>query len=96
MHTEVNKKLETDEFTQHHNELLDVNKSLLAENCVARWVWKSGNLSPTGYAVPWEFEMVNTCPENFIWEENKANIVIVAPGLYQVSFGFYSPKKPTV
>lgn len=40
---------------------------------------------------------MNTCPENFLWQEDKTAILTVAPGLYEVSFGFYSNgKKPTV
>jgi hypothetical protein len=38
---------------------------------------------------------VNTCPDNFIWDRNKTAIVTVAPGLYQLSFGFYAKKQPT-
>lgn len=41
-------------------------------------------------------QSVNTCPENFLWEEDKTSILTVAPGLYEITFGFYSNKKPTV
>lgn len=37
-------------------------------------------------------QAINTCPENFLWEKNKSVIVLVAPGLYQISLGFYSQK----
>jgi hypothetical protein len=46
--------------------------------------------------VPWEVQALNTCPDNFLWEKSKTSIVSVAPGLYEVSFGFYSKKAPTV
>ena len=49
-----------------------------------------------GYAVPWEMQSVNTCPENFLWDEDKTCILTVAPGLYEITFGFFSNKKPTV
>lgn len=62
---------------------------------MARWLWKSGDLI-NGYAVPWEVQSVNTCPENFLWEEDKTLILTVAPGLYEITFGFYSNKKPTI
>ena len=39
---------------------------------------------------------MNTCPENFLWQEDKTMILTVVPGLYEISFGFYSGKKPTV
>ena len=62
---------------------------------MARWLWKSGELV-NGYAVPWEVQSVNTCPENFLWEEDKTILLTVAPGLYEISFGFYCNKKPTI
>lgn len=46
--------------------------------------------------MPWEEQRVNTCPENFLWEEDKSIILTIAPGLYEVSLGFFSAKKPTV
>jgi len=35
-------------------------------------------------------------PENFLWEEDKTLILTIAPGLYEITFGFYSNKKPTI
>ena len=49
-----------------------------------------------GFAIPWEVECINTWPENFLWEQDKSNIMTVAPGLYEIMFGFFSKKKPTV
>jgi len=84
------------EFRDALTEQGTINEALCAENCVARWLWKSGDLV-NGYAVPWEVQSVNTCPENFLWQEEKTAIVTVAPGLYELSFGFYAgAKKPTV
>jgi hypothetical protein len=62
---------------------------------VARWIWKSGDLK-TGSLVPWEIQSINTCPDNFVWERDATGIVIIAPGLYELSFGFYAKKQPTV
>jgi len=31
-----------------------------------------------------------------LWEEDKSIILTIAPGLYEVSLGFFSAKKPTV
>ena len=61
---------------------------------MGRWVWKSGEL--LGQLVPWEVQAINTCPDNFLWEKNRAAIILSAPGLYQLSFGFYSKKTPAV
>ena len=41
-------------------------------------------------------QAINTCPENFLWEKNKGVLILVAPGLYQLSMGFYSSKQPSV
>ena len=50
----------------------------------------------SGYTVPWEIQSVNTCPENFIWEQDNVSIIAVTPGLYEVFFGFFTSKKPVI
>ena len=72
-----------------------VNEALCAENCVGRWVWKSGDLHSLNL-VPWEVQAINTCPENFLWEKNRAVLILSAPGLYAISFGFYAKRPPVV
>jgi len=72
-----------------------INDALCSENCVARWCWKSGQLK-SGYAIPWESQSVNTAPDNFLWEKEKASVMVITPGLYEINMGFYSEKKPTV
>ena len=32
----------------------------------------------------------------FVWERGKAAIIVTPPGLYEVSFAFFSRKKPAV
>jgi hypothetical protein len=91
-------RLPSREYREALAEQATINEALCAENCVARWLWKSGELV-NGYAVPWELQSVNTCPENFLWspEENRTSILTVAPGLYEITFGFFSGgKKPTI
>ena len=39
---------------------------------------------------------INTNPENFTWEKDKTVIVTAAPGLYEVTFGFFTKRKPQV
>ena len=46
--------------------------------------------------MPWNVESVNTDPQNFRWEPDRAAIHTVAPGLYEVTFGFFTKKKPAV
>ena len=31
-----------------------------------------------------------------MWEEDRTQILTIAPGLYEITFGFFSAKKPTV
>mmetsp|Transcript_19903 Transcript_19903/g.64787 ORF Transcript_19903/g.64787 Transcript_19903/m.64787 type:complete len:595 (-) Transcript_19903:899-2683(-) len=72
-----------------------INASLCAESSVGRWIWKSGRTGKNG-GVPWNIQSANTDPENFLWEKDKQTILTVAPGLYEVTFGFFTPKKPSV
>lgn len=72
-----------------------INDALCSENCVARWTWKSGVVR-NGYAIPWEQQLINTAPENFLWEKDKTSVMVVNPGLYQLIMGFFADKKPTV
>jgi hypothetical protein len=95
VHDELDIKANNQQFESHTKMQTEINQALCAENCVARWIWKSGDLK-SGFAIPWEIESINTCPENFLWEQDKSNIMTVAPGLYEINFGFFSKKKPTV
>lgn len=88
---EVEKCLPEEEMRKALNEQALVNEALCAQNCVGRWIWKSGEIKPNNL-VPWEVQPLNTCPDNFLWEKAKTSIVTVAPGLYEISFGFYSKK----
>eukprot|EP01112_Ceratiomyxa_fruticulosa_P011157 TRINITY_DN3006_c0_g1_i2.p1 TRINITY_DN3006_c0_g1~~TRINITY_DN3006_c0_g1_i2.p1 ORF type:complete len:123 (+),score=20.28 TRINITY_DN3006_c0_g1_i2:278-646(+) len=54
----------------------------------ARWIWCSGKIKSHG--IPWNLQVINTCPTNFVWEKDKVNIVIVAPGLYEITFGLFN------
>ena len=49
------------DFKEALNEQTTINEAICSENCVARWLWKSGALI-NGFAVPWEVQSVNTCP----------------------------------
>ena len=60
---------------------------------VARWIWKSGRTKARGF-VPWNVQSVNTDPENFRWGRDKTFVTASAPGLYEVSFGFFARRKP--
>lgn len=64
--------------------------------CVGRWIWKSGITHKPHGAVPWNVESLNTDPSNFGWDRDDTVIHTAAPGLYEVTFGFFTRKKPTV
>jgi hypothetical protein len=72
-----------------------INDVLCSENSVSRFMWKSGQVK-NGYAVPWEIQLVNTDPENFLWEKDKTAILVVKGGLYQISLGFFTTNRPTI
>ena len=44
MHSEIEYKTDHKEFKEALNEQNSINEALCAENCVARWLWKSGEL----------------------------------------------------
>lgn len=70
-----------------------------------------GELSSRGL-VPWDMQMTNTLPDNFLWEKGVDCIVTVAPGLYEVlrmavmlcsnfsrdkiAYGFFTDTKPGI
>jgi hypothetical protein len=83
------------DLNQYIREQSIINESLCAEHSCARFIWKSGK-TRTGHGVPWNVQSVNTNPQNFLWEKDKVNLVTVAPGLYEITFGFFCKKKPSV
>ena len=108
IHKELDVKANLEGLERLNKEQSSINESLCTENIVARWAWKSGELK-SGSMVPWEIQLSNTLPDNFLWEKDKTNVLTVAPGLYEVvillfmcnniqkvTFGFYARKKPTV
>ena len=95
IHKELDRKVPIGDYSSHVNDYNAVIEALCAENCLGRWLWKSGELK-NGSLVPWEIQSVNTAPDNFLWEKEKVSIVTVTPGLYEIVIGFYSRKKPTI
>lgn len=77
-------KVNQEELKAFTKEQGNINESLCTENIAARWAWKSGELK-SGSMVPWEIQLSNTLPDNFLWEKDKTNVLTVAPGLYEVS-----------
>ncbi|KAJ3110222.1 hypothetical protein HDU96_006787 [Phlyctochytrium bullatum] len=48
-----------------------------------QWLWRSNSLK-SGIAVPWNYETVNTDPENLIWEEDQPFIRVMDAGLLAI------------
>ena len=92
---ELETKLSSDDFSNAMNNQAMINDTLCNENCLARWIWKSGKVK-NSYTIPWEEQSVNTAPDNFIWEKDKTFIVVSEGGLYMLSIGFYTNKKPNI
>ena len=97
IHKELDIKSNHEELTNIVNDQALINESLCTENILGRWAWKSGTqLSfqsflylkgelKAGGTVPWEIQLSNTLPDNFLWEKDKTSILTVAPGLYEVN-----------
>lgn len=69
--------------------ILDV---LLSENCVGKWVWKSGDLK-SNKVIPWELQISNTNTQNQTWQKDASCVMVHEDGLYELTFGFWSKKK---
>ena len=82
------------EFDTYLEEQAVINETLCGENCVGRWICKSGEVRANG--IGWEVECVNTCPDNFLWEKGMPSVMAVAPGLYEVVYGVFAPTMPRV
>ena len=63
---EVEKGISSDVLKKALDDQALINEAICSENCVGRWIWKSGELLSQNQ-VPWEIQSVNTCPDNFIW-----------------------------
>ncbi|KAI9092424.1 hypothetical protein DFS34DRAFT_596678 [Phlyctochytrium arcticum] len=60
-----------------------------------QWLWKSGCLK-LGSAIPWNVETCNTDAENMLWEKDHTNIRVSEPGLYEITFAFFTKAKPSI
>lgn len=98
--TEVNRELSLRPTLSELNRVVGeqslILESLCSEHLLGRWIWKSGRVRGERHVVPWNVQNINTNPENFGWERDRTSILCTAPGLYEVTFGFYARRKPTV
>ena len=95
IHNDLDNKSSIADFKHAMNNQNNINAYLAKENSVGKWLWESGNISK-GYAVPWEGQVINTMPENFIWEKDDICITVKEKGIYLLSLGFFVREKPTI
>ena len=91
----LNEKVNSDDFKVAIDNQSIINDTISKENCIGRWMWKGGNIK-NNYIIPWESQLVNTFPDNFIWEKDKNFILVNEDGLYELNIGFFSDKKPSI
>ena len=95
IHKELDSKSSLEDFNHAMDNQNSINTSLAKENSIAKYIWNSGNVSK-GYAVPWEEQIINTMPENIIWEKDDICITVKKKGIYLISLGFFVEEKPTI
>lgn len=95
IHEELDSKSNADQFNTAMDNQAIINDALCSENCVGRWMWKSGKVK-NGYAIPWEYQSANTAPDNFIWEKDRPFIQVILSGVYKFTIGIYGNKMPNV
>jgi len=61
----------------------------------ARWLWKSC-ATLVGGVLPWNVQAVNTHPDVLAWSPDTSVITVHLPGLWQLSFGFFSRRRPVI
>ena len=95
IHNELDSKSSLEDFNHAMNNQNSINTYLAKENSIAKYFWNSGNVSK-GYAVPWDEQIINTMPENVIWEKDEISITVKNKGIYLISLGFFVDEKPTI
>ena len=91
----LNEKVNNIDFTSALDNQAIINDTLSNENCIGRWFCKNGINKNNNYIISWDNQMVNTSPDNFIWEKDKTFILINEEGLYELNLSLYSEKRPT-
>lgn len=92
--SEINKKCSLEFLDSMIESQTQINDFLCSENCLGRWLWNSGKLN-NNCLVPWEYQIINTVPENYFWEKNQHTIIILSKGLYHVQVGCFSNVQKT-
>lgn len=91
VHKELDEKSPMSALLSHISEQENLNTNLCILSPSAKYIWKSGDLL-NGNLIPWDLQSVNTMPDNFLWNRAES-VLVVTPGLYQVSLGVYNIKQ---
>ena len=95
IHNELDLKPTINEFNNAMDNQNGINNVLIKENYIGKWFWLSGEKKNNSF-IPWEIQIMNTSPENFIWEKNSINIKIMEKGIYLISLSFFVKEKPEI
>ena len=85
---QINGYLAVEQYKKDLSEQEAINESLCSENIIGRWSWKTGQLSSSGL-IPWEFQVINTFSDNFIWKQDCFYIQIITGGFYIVQASIF-------
>ena len=84
-----------DDFEKQILQLDLINTIVRSDFFKARWIWKSGFLEKGG-SVPWNIEIINTHPDNFLWEKDSTVVVALLSGLYEINAGFFTTRSAKI
>ena len=95
---EIKKEIDNNriEFSKTIDNQTLINEILCEENKLGKWGWTNGKLKNNNKII-WDIQLVNTFPDNYIFENEKSILLIKQGGIYELIFGFYGyNKKPNI
>lgn len=90
---QMSKRVTYDELKEIKKQQDLINDAIADEITLARWLWVKGELLSNG-VVSWDVESANSAPRNFT--KKRGTIEVNEAGVYEISFGFYGRRRPTV
>ena len=90
---QMSKRVTYDELKEIKKQQDLINDAIADEITLARWLWVKGELLMNG-VVNWDVECANSAPRNFT--KKRGTIEVNEAGVYEISFGFYGKRRPTI
>ena len=87
----IDSKLDSMEYQKYIDIQEVINNIYLTENSTGIWKWVSARLN-NGY-IPLEIEYYNTMRDNYLWEEDRASLMIINKGVYNVKIVIFTNDK---